>query len=85
MRVEGQQCEERLSEAREILLRDRAARMNYNVPSRGNLLAMQPQNFSHAPANAVAHDGGTELALYAQTEPAHIAAIGPKKNQERRI
>ena len=60
----------------------RAARVNHNVPSRGNLLSVQPQNFAEPAPDAIAPDRGAQRLFDAPAEPADVEAIGAKKNGE---
>jgi len=50
--------------------------MNHNVPSRGNLLSMQPYDFADAAPYAVALHRAAQRLLDAPAEPADVEAIG---------
>jgi hypothetical protein len=56
--------------------------MNYDVPSWGNLLSVQPENLAEPAANAVAPDSAAQRLFNAPTETAESEAIGAKKNSE---
>jgi len=56
--------------------------MNHDVPSRRDLLSVQPYNFAEPAANAVAPDSAAQRLLDAPAKPAAIQAIGAKKNGE---
>jgi len=56
--------------------------MNYNVPSRGNLLSVQPENLAEPAANAVAPDRVAQRLFDAPAKAAESEAIGAKKNRE---
>src|SRR5438067_153007 len=60
------------------------ARMNYDVPSRGDLQAIPPQDFSDAPANSIADHRASQRLLHADAEAASRAAVGAIKNHELR-
>jgi hypothetical protein len=53
-----------------------------NVPSRSDLLSVQPQYFAGAAPDAVAPDRAAQRLLDAPAEPADVEAIGAKKNHE---
>ena len=67
---------------RKLRRRRRAARMNHDVPSRGDLLSVQSKNFAEPAADAVAPDRAAQRLFDAPAEPAEIEAIGAKKNRE---
>ena len=56
--------------------------MNHDVPSRSNLLSVQPYNFAEPAADSVAPDSAAQRLLDAPAEPAAIQSIGAKKNGE---
>jgi len=56
--------------------------MNYDVPSRSDLLSVQPNDFAQPSANAIAPHGAAQSLLDAPAEPAELQAIGAKKNGE---
>src|SRR6266851_1503780 len=47
--------------------------MNYDVPSRRNLRPVAPQNFAHAPFNAIPHNRAAKGFLNADPESAGLA------------
>ena len=53
----------------------RTARMNYNVPSRSNLLSMQSYNFPQPAPDAVATHCSSQALFDAPAEPAEIEMI----------
>jgi hypothetical protein len=50
--------------------------MNHNIPSWGDLLSMQSQNFAEAAPDSVAPDRATQRLFDAPAEPADFEAIG---------
>ncbi len=56
--------------------------MNYDVPSRGNLLSVQPENLAEPAADAVAPDSAAQRLFDAPAKAAESEAIGAKKNRE---
>ena len=56
--------------------------MNHDVPSRGNLLSVQSQNFAQPAPDAVAPDRAAQRFLDAPAKPAEIEAIGANENSE---
>ena len=72
-------------ERRKIRRGRRAARMNHDVPSRGNLLSMQSHNFAQPAPDAIAPHRGAQRLLDAPAEPAEIEAIGAKKSVNSRL
>jgi hypothetical protein len=56
--------------------------VNYYVPSWGNLLSVQPQNFAEPAPDTIAPHRSAQRLLDAPAEPAEIQAIGAKKSGE---
>jgi len=54
--------------------------MNHDIPSRSDLLSVQPYNFAEPAADSVAPDSAAQRLLNAPAKPAAIQAIGAKKN-----
>src|ERR1700722_14173466 len=77
-----QDLDQILRELRKFCRQGRTARVNYDVPSGGNLLSVQPQNFAEPPPNAIAPDRGAQRLFNAPAEPADVEAIGAEKNSE---
>ena len=77
-----QDLDQILRELRKFGRQRRTSRVNYDVPSGGNLLSVQPQNFAEPPPNAIAPDRGAQRLFDAPAEPADVEAIGAEKNSE---
>jgi hypothetical protein len=59
-------------------------RMNYDVPSRGDLRTLPPKDFSDAPADSIADHRASQRFLDADAETASRPAISAIKNHELR-
>lgn len=69
---------------RERRLEGRRARLNHNIPSWNNLLAMLTQNFANSPAHAVAHCGPAQRLAYAHSEAVAVETVAAVKNDQQR-
>jgi hypothetical protein len=76
------QAEQLLGQRRKLRPGRRTARMNHNVPSRSNLLAVQPHDFADSPPDAVPLHRAAQRLFDAPAEPADAEPIGAKKNGE---
>lgn len=56
--------------------------MNDNVPSRGDLLSVRPDDFPNAAPDAISPHRSAQSFLDAPSEPAEVQAIGAEKNRE---
>jgi len=56
--------------------------MNHNVPSRENLLAVQPYDFAKTAPDAIAYDGSAQRFLDAPSKTAAFEAIRSEENGE---
>jgi len=56
--------------------------MNDDVPSRGNLLPVQPSNFSQAPPDSIAHNRTAKSLLDAEAETALRQIVRLYKSSE---
>ena len=56
--------------------------MNDYVPSRGDLLLVQPNDFTNAAPDAISPHRSAQCFLDAPSEPAEVQAIGAEKNRE---
>jgi len=58
--------------------------MNYDVPSRGDLRTIPPQDFADAAADSIANHRASQRLLDTDAKPAPRPAIGAIKNHELR-
>jgi len=56
--------------------------MNDDIPSRGNLLSVEPYDLTKSAPDTIAADCAAQRLLDAPTEAAVSEAIGTKKNRE---
>lgn len=75
----GKQFHQLSRQGRKIRRGCRAARMNYNVPSRSNLLSMQSYNFPQPAPYAVSPHGISQTLFDAPAESAQIKIIRTKE------